>query len=99
MEKPEPLPEPQENPQPGIEVYGTLWCAHTQRVRRHLDQNQLAYVFHNVETESAAASQVRWWAGGNVSHPTLLIGGEILVEPSIPELDLVLDEKGFIRKG
>jgi mycoredoxin len=73
-----------------VEVYGTSWCAATQMVRRHLDRLGIPYFYHDMERDPAAAQQVRWWTGGYFSHPTVQIGGNILVEPRLDELDLAL---------
>jgi mycoredoxin len=73
-----------------VEVYGTAWCAATQMVRRHLDRLGISYVYHDLERDPVAASQVRWWTGGYFSHPTVQIGGDILVEPRLDELDSAL---------
>jgi mycoredoxin len=77
-------------------VFGTLWCGATQRIRRYLDRHDLVYDFRDVDRDDGAANQVRWWTGGYVSHPTLQIGGDILVEPSTQELAEVLAKKGLI---
>jgi mycoredoxin len=78
-----------------VEVYGTNWCADTQKVRRHLDRQGVPYAYRNMEDDLAAARQVRWWTGGSLSHPTVQIGGQILVEPSLNELDWALDNFGI----
>ena len=39
---------------------------------------------------------VRWWSGGRASHPTVLVGGSILIEPTLDELDWVLNEVGLL---
>lgn len=69
-----------------IEVYGTNWCAATQMVRRYLDRSGIPYIYHNMDVDPQAARQVEWWTGGFRSHPTIQIGGNILVEPSMDEL-------------
>jgi mycoredoxin len=43
-----------------------------------------------------AENRVRWWTGGYASHPTIQIGGDILVEPSIAELRSTLARNGLI---
>ena len=83
--------------QPGIVVYGTLWCAATQRVRRYLDRQRLTYQFFNIEKDQDAASQVKWWTGGYASHPTLQIQGDILIEPTSEELEQLLIKKGLVK--
>ena len=94
--QPKPSTAGQVAPEPGITLYGTLWCGATQRARRFLERQKLAYRFRNIETEPEAANQVRWWTGGDTSHPTLFINGEILIEPSIEALTGVLTRQGLI---
>ena len=79
-----------------VEVYGTNWCADTQKVRRYLDRQGIPYVYHNMEREPEAARQVQWWTGGSLSHPTIQLGGQILVEPSLNELQSMLSGSGMI---
>ncbi len=79
-----------------VVVYGTSWCAATQMVRRYLDRLGVPYVYRDMEYDLAAARQVKWWTGGSLSHPTVQIGGQVLVEPSLDELDWTLSEAGII---
>jgi len=79
-----------------VVVYGTRWCAATQMVRRYLDRMGIPYSFVDLEQDPVAAAQVRWIAGGTVSHPTVSVGGEILVQPSLPELEWALDRAGLL---
>ncbi len=77
-------------------VYGTGWCAATQMVRRYLDRMGIPYVFRDMDADPRAAAQVKWWTGGYASHPTLQIGGQILVEPSMQELQWALSQEGLL---
>ena len=79
-----------------VVVYGTQWCAATQMVRRYLDRMGIPYVFRDMDRDEAAANQVKWWTGGYASHPTLQIGGDILVEPTMDELKWTLAQNGLI---
>ncbi len=79
-----------------VTVYGTTWCAQTQMVRRFLDRNGIPYTFRDMDRDASAADQVRWWTGGYASHPTLQIGGDILVEPTMDELQWALSQNGLI---
>ena len=79
-----------------IVVYGTKWCAATQFVRRYLDRMGLQYTFRDLDHDVEAANQVRWWTGGYLSHPTVKIGGEILIEPMSNEIQAVLGRYGLI---
>jgi mycoredoxin len=79
-----------------VVVYGTSWCAATQMVRRYLDRLGIPYTYRDIEHDLGAASQVRWWSGGYASHPTVQVGGDILVEPSTSELQRVLSQNGLV---
>jgi mycoredoxin len=68
----------------------------SQMVRRHLDRLRIPYRYVDIEADPAAASQVRWLAGGYLSHPTVIVGGEVLVEPTISELDWALERAGLL---
>ena len=79
-----------------VTVYGTRWCAATQMVRRFLDRNNIPFRFRDMDADESAANQVRWWTGGNASHPTVQVGGQVLVEPSISELELALAQNDLM---
>ena len=79
-----------------VVVYGTRWCAASQTVRRYLDRMGILYRFVDLEQDPLAAAQVRWVAGGTVSHPTVSVAGEILVQPSLDELEWELDRAGLL---
>jgi mycoredoxin len=79
-----------------VVVYGTPWCAASQMVRRYLDRKGIPYRFVDLEQDPLAAAQVRWVAGGTVSHPTVSVAGEILVQPSLDELEWALDRAGLL---
>ena len=79
-----------------LDVYGTNWCAATQMTRRYLDRLGVPYTYHNMDDDPEAARQVRWWTGGYQSHPTLQIGGNVLVEPSLEEIQDTLKRLGII---
>jgi mycoredoxin len=79
-----------------VVVYGTRWCAATQTVRRYLDRLGVPYAYVDLDANPQAAAQVRWVAGGTVSHPTVSVAGEVLVQPSLSELQCALARAGLI---
>ena len=79
-----------------IGVYGTSWCAASQMVRRYLDRLGIRYIYRDMEHDLDSARQVQWWTGGSFSHPTIQIGGQILVEPTLNELDWVLSNTSIL---
>lgn len=79
-----------------VVVYGTRWCAATQYVRRYLDRNNVSYSFRDIDRDDEAADQVRWWTGGYLSHPTVKIGSDILVEPLSNEIQSALEKNNLV---
>ena len=81
-----------------VVVYGTSWCAATQGVRRQLDRRGVPYNYVDIERDPAAAARLRWMTGGSLSHPTVSVAGEVLVEPSLYEVDWALSRAGLIGR-
>ena len=79
-----------------VVVYGTRWCAATQYVLRFLDRENVPYTFRDMDRDSEAADQVRWWTGGYLSHPTVQIGSDILVEPLSNEIQSALEKNNLV---
>jgi mycoredoxin len=77
-----------------VVVYGTRWCAATQQVRRQLERLGVPYEYVDLDQHPEAANQLRWWTGGSANHPTVYVGGEVLVEPSPRELNWALARSG-----
>ncbi len=84
---------------PQVTVYGTGWCAATRLARRSLDRLGIPYIYRDMDSDPSAESQVRWWTGGDASHPTLQIGGDILIEPTPTELQYALVKYGLNGGG
>ncbi len=78
-----------------VVVYGTTWCGATHAVRRHLERLGIPYRFVDMESDPRAVARVQWWTGGSASHPTVNIGGDVLVEPTLGELDWTLERNGL----
>lgn len=80
-----------------VVVYGTRWCAATQYVRRLLDRYGVSHTFRDIDRDQEAADQVRWWTGGYLSHPTVKIASDILVEPLSNEIRASLEKNNLIQ--
>jgi mycoredoxin len=63
-------------------------------VRRHLERLGVPYEYVDLEADPGAVQQLRWWTGGYASHPTVYVGGEVLVEPTLGELNWALSRSG-----
>jgi mycoredoxin len=79
-----------------VVVFGTRWCAATQYVRRFLDRHEITYSFRDLDRDPDAADKVRWWTGGYLSHPTVQIGSDILVEPLSNEIHQTLQKNQLV---
>lgn len=79
-----------------VVVYGTTWCGMTQMVRRYLDRLGLSYRYMDLDEDADAEKQLRWVTGGYASHPTVIIDGQVLIEPDIDELQSALSDNGYI---
>ena len=79
-----------------VVVYGTRWCAATQYVRRYLDRKEVSYSFCDIDRDQEAADKVRWWTGGYLSHPTVKISSDILVEPLSNEIQSALEKNNLV---
>ncbi len=88
--------QPERHSDVPVVVYGTSWCANSQRVRRYLDRLGVPYDFRDMDYDPEAAQRVKWWTGGALSHPTVQIGGQVLVEPTLEEVDWALGRAGVI---
>jgi len=80
---------------PGV-VYCTGWSAATQMLRRHLERLGVPHRYVDLEHDPVAAAELRWRNGGRMSHPAVSIGGTLLVEPTLDELELGLAEAGLV---
>lgn len=80
-----------------IVVYGTSWCGMTQIVRRYLDRHGLNYRYLDIEDSPDAENQLRWITGGYKNHPTVVIDGQVLIEPEVDELQAALIKNGYIQ--
>ena len=87
---------PQEESSDTVVVYGTRWCAATQYVRRYLDRNNVTHTFRDIDRDPEAADQVRWWTGGYLSHPTVKVSSDILVEPLSNEIQSALEKNNLV---
>jgi mycoredoxin len=73
-----------------ITVYGRSGCAISQMIRRWLDRRGIPYRYVDVERNPDARRRLAWLTGGRVRSPTVVVGGDVLVQPTIEELEWAL---------
>lgn len=81
--------------QPEIIVYAReRYCPDVERTRNRLTELQLPWIEHDIEADPEASATVEKLTGLR-RVPTVVIGDDILVEPSNDELDASLATVGF----
>lgn len=71
-----------------IIMYGTTWCYETRRARATFDQNNIPYIWIDIDEDMEARQFVERVNNGYRSVPTIVFpDGSILVEPSVAELN------------
>lgn len=87
----QPAPEPEPEPAPAAEVvlYCTPWCPDCRRARAYLKENGIDFVEVDIIRNRAGAEQVRGWADGNETTPTIKIGDQVLIGFNRAKLDQI----------
>ena len=65
-------------------------------MRRYLVRNGIPHRYFDIEQNPSAERELRWLTGSYAYHPTLLVDGEVCVEPSFAVLDEI---SGGVRVG
>lgn len=73
-----------------ITVYSTTWCGHCKRLLRQLDEARIAYEVIDLDEEPQHAARIEAKTGGFRTVPTLQVGQELLVNPSIIQVQEAL---------
>lgn len=66
-------------------LYSADWCAYCQTTKKWLAQNDVDYELKDVD-DPAIREEMNQKADGNQTIPTLVIGDEYYVNPSVPVL-------------
>ena len=83
-------------PQGEIIVYGSDWCGFTKRALRHLDELGATYRYVEVDHDADAENLIASWNNGRAIRPTLDIGGDVFVNPSLSQIDEELRSRGLL---
>ena len=66
-----------------ITVYSTPWCGHCRRLTRQMDEAGIAYRVVDVDANPEFDERIMAATGGYRTVPTIEIGDELLVNPSL----------------
>ena len=73
-----------------ITVYSTTWCGHCKRLLRQLDDARIAYRVVDLDEHPHHGARIEAKTGGFRTVPTLEIGDDLLVNPSILQIQEAL---------
>ena len=80
-----------------ISIYGTRWCGDCRRTRKILDDNNINYIFIDIDLDKDGEKFVVATNHGNRSVPTIVFpDGSVLIEPGNYELIEKLKAMGEI---
>ena len=74
-----------------VKVYGAGWCGDTKASRALLDEMGIAYEYHDVDKDPAAAEYVKSQNAGKQKLPTIDIDGRVLSVPGDDDLAEALE--------
>lgn len=77
-------------PPDALEVYWRPGCPFCSSLKRSLKRRKVPMRFHNIWDDPDAAAVVRAAARGNETVPTVVIGGEALVNPTPQAVEALL---------
>lgn len=69
-----------------ITVYSTTWCGHCKRLLRQLREADIAFQLVDLDEQPEHGSRIEAKTGGYRTVPTLDIGGDLFVNPTIGEV-------------
>lgn len=73
-----------------VTMYTTSWCGYCRRLKRQMEQAGIDFVEVDLDDDPAYDARIIAATGGYRTVPTLEVGGELLVNPSLAELQEVL---------
>ncbi|HEU4481217.1 MAG TPA: glutaredoxin family protein [Actinomycetota bacterium] len=69
-----------------VTMYTTPWCGYCRRLKRQMEEEGISYVEVDVDADDSHDARIIARTGGFRTVPTLEVGGELLVNPTIREL-------------
>jgi mycoredoxin len=70
-----------------VTMYTTAWCGYCRRLARQMTDAGISFRTVDIEAHRRFGDRIEAATGGNRTVPTIEIGGELLVNPSIGEVE------------
>lgn len=80
---------------PRVTMYTTSWCGSCRVAKRYFDQQGVEYEEIDIEAVPEAAEQVKKWARGYKTVPTMRIGETIVVDWDRNAVAAALSKEGL----
>lgn len=69
-----------------VTMYTTTWCGYCRRLEREMTEAGINFDKIDIDGRSDLGERIEVASGGNRTVPTVEIGGELLVNPSIEQV-------------
>jgi glutaredoxin len=88
-------PQVASKPAPNADVvlYCTPWCPDCRRAREYFKAKGVQWAEIDITVDRAAAMDVRGWAGGNETTPTINVRGEVIIGFDKEKIEKLLADK------
>ena len=73
-----------------ITMYSTTWCGYCRRLARQMDEAGISYRVVDLDDDPSHDARIIAKTGGYRTVPTLEVQGELLVNPSIRQVQAAL---------
>ena len=73
-----------------VTMYSTEWCGHCRRLKRQLEGAGISYREVDVDVERRYGDRIVEATGGYRVVPTVEVGGRLLVNPTVDEVEAAL---------
>jgi len=69
-----------------VTMYTTAWCGYCRRLEREMTEAGIAFDSIDIDGRPDLGERIEAASGGNRTVPTVEVGGELLVHPSIDQV-------------
>jgi mycoredoxin len=77
-------------PMTSVTMYSTVWCGHCRRLKRQLDDSGIRYTEIDIDDRTELGARIEAVTGGYRTVPTIEVGGRLLVNPSVQQVQEAL---------